>query len=195
METIIAQLRECYGRVVYSYKAHEKCCDIFLCRLNRLKVSQIIISVLTTGTLLGSLLEHGKISVAVAAALSTTLLAINAYMKNYDLGSLAQKHSDTASSLWDVRECYLSLLTDASEPSITLTEIGKRRDKLQDRLATLYKGAPRTTTKSYSNAQRALQVDEDLTFSDEEIDKFLPVPLRKSAKVLSAPDAMTRKDN
>jgi|SRR5665213_1725934 len=179
MEILISQLRECYGRVVYAHKAHEKCCDIFLCRLNRLKVWQIVLSAATTGTLLGALLEHGKIASIVAAGISAVLLAINAYMKNYDLGSLAQKHADTATSLWDIRECYLSLLTDAQANAISEGEVGKRRDKLQARLAAIYKGAPRTIGKAYTSAQKALQVNEDLTFSDEEIDKFLPAPLRK----------------
>ena len=29
------QLRECYGRTVYSHKTHEKCADILLARLAR----------------------------------------------------------------------------------------------------------------------------------------------------------------
>jgi hypothetical protein len=32
------QLRECFGRVVYSHKAHEKCADILLSRLDRIKL-------------------------------------------------------------------------------------------------------------------------------------------------------------
>lgn len=182
MEILISQLRECYGRVVYAHKAHEKCSDIFLCRLDRMKMLQIVLSALTTGTLLGSLLEHGKVAAIVAAAFSTLLLGINAYMKNYDLGSLAQKHADTATSLWDIRECYLSLLTDAHATGIAQGEVAKRRDKLQANLAAIYKGAPRTIGKAYTAAQQALQVNEELTFSDEEIDKFLPVPLRKRSK-------------
>ncbi|WP_415059292.1 hypothetical protein, partial [Haliea salexigens] len=31
------QLRECYGRVVYSHKTHEKCSDILLSRLSTIK--------------------------------------------------------------------------------------------------------------------------------------------------------------
>jgi hypothetical protein len=38
------QLRECYGRVVYSHKTHEKCADILLERQGRIKFWQIVIS-------------------------------------------------------------------------------------------------------------------------------------------------------
>jgi len=37
------QLRECYGRVVYSHKTHEKCADILLERLSAIKLWQIIL--------------------------------------------------------------------------------------------------------------------------------------------------------
>ncbi len=46
-------------------------------------------------------------------------------------------------------------------------------------LSKTYKGSPRTYSKAYSVAQKALQINEELTFSDEEIDNFLPTPLRK----------------
>lgn len=138
MDILIAQLRECYGRVVYTCKAHEKCSDIFLCRLNRLKFWQIVLSAVTTGTLLGSLFEHGKIATVAAAVISAVLLAINTYMKSYDLGSLAQKHADAANSLWDIRERYLSLLTDAHASVLTPNDVMSRRDKLQSQLARIF---------------------------------------------------------
>ena len=189
MGIIISQLRECYGRVVYAHKAHEKCSDIFLCRLGRLKMWQIILSAVTTGTLLGSVFEHGKVTAVIGAALSAALFGINAYTKNYDLGSLAQKHADTATSLWDIRECYLSLLTDAHAGIVGEAEIAKRRDKLQARLAAIYKGAPRTIGKAYTAAQKALKVNEELTFSDQEIDSFLPGPLRRGGTMQRQPDS------
>ena len=43
------QLRECYGRVVYSHKTHEKCADILLERQGRIKFWQIVISAAVTG--------------------------------------------------------------------------------------------------------------------------------------------------
>ncbi|WP_415752724.1 hypothetical protein [Salmonella enterica] len=40
-------------------------------------------------------------------------------------------------------------------------------------------GAPSTNYKAYSMAQKALKELEDMTFSDEEIDKFLPTELKR----------------
>jgi len=182
IDPLTFQLRECFGRVAYSHKTHEKCSDIYHDRLTNLKLVQIALSVLTTGTLIRVLFEQGKVAAILAAILSAILLVINAYTKNYDLGSLSQKHADTAAKLWEIRESYLSLLTDVESKTITVEEAMKCRDKLQDKLAAIYKGAPRTLGKAYGRAQQALQKKEDLTFSVEEIDKFLPPPLRKGAK-------------
>jgi hypothetical protein len=51
---------------------------------------------------------------------------------------------------------------------------------LQNKLTKTYKGSPRTFSKAYKDAQKALKVNEELTFTDKEIDAFLPFPLRKT---------------
>jgi hypothetical protein len=56
------------------------------------------------------------------------------------------------------------------------------RDDLQKRLAAILKSAPQTNAKAYARAQLALKCNEDYTFSDSEIDKFVPVSLRKESK-------------
>src|SRR6266404_936397 len=105
-------LRECYGRVVYSHKTHEKCCDLLLAKWSRIKVWQIILSAGTTAGFLSVVFGSGTAGAMIGAAVSTTLLSLNAYTKNYDLGELAQKHKQAANDLWIIRESYLSLLVD-----------------------------------------------------------------------------------
>ena len=61
-----SQLRECFGRVAYSHKTHEKCADIALRRLSLIKVFQIVLSAVTTGGLLAVL--FGPIDKTRAAA-------------------------------------------------------------------------------------------------------------------------------
>ncbi len=180
-QALESQIRECYGRAVYSHVVHEKCADIYLKRLTRIKTWQIILSAITTGTLLISLLGEGKLGTIIGAIFSTILLALNTYTQDYDLGELAQKHSETASKLWEIRESYLSLLTDMTVNSLTLEQAQAKRDTLQKALASVYQNAPRTNEKAYTKAQKALKVDEQMTFSDEEINKFLPNNLRSKS--------------
>ncbi len=153
---------------------------MLLDRLSRWKFIQIALSVIITGTLIISLFGDNWITKAISALLSAVLLFLNTYFKNYDLGQLAQKHKDAADKLWNVRESYFSLLADMDAVSFVPETIIKRRDELQNTLAAIYSAAPRTTGPAYAKAQTALQKHEDLTFSDEEIDAFLPKELKRS---------------
>ncbi|CAO3958969.1 SLATT domain-containing protein [Achromobacter mucicolens] len=174
------QLRECYGRVVYSHKTHEKCADILLSRHNCIKFWQIALSAIVTGGIASTLYEDWKVvTTVVTTVLSTILLALNAYTKDYDLGEIAQKHRQAGSDLWIIREKYLSLLTDIRTGGMSSEAIRLRRDELLNELHTVYAGAPSTNFEAYTKAQEALQKLEDMTFSNEEIDAFLPKELKR----------------
>ncbi|MGE4169857.1 MAG: SLATT domain-containing protein [Candidatus Margulisiibacteriota bacterium] len=179
MQVLEGQLRECYGRVVYSHKTHEKCADILLARSASIKLWQIILSSITAAGFVAAIFGEGRVAGLIGIVISTILLTLNAYTKDYDLGELAQKHKQTANELWLVREKYLSLLTDLKMESKSLEEIIEKRDVLVQQLHTAYTGAPSTTFKAYKKAQQALKKYEDLTFSDAEIDAFLPSDLKR----------------
>ena len=124
------QLRECFGRIVYSHKTHEKCADILLKRLSTVKLWQIILSALTTGGFIAAVFGAGDIGALVGIVISTVLLVLNAYTKNYDLGELAQKHRQAGADLWIIREKYLSLITDLRMGEKPLESLQTERDVL-----------------------------------------------------------------
>lgn len=174
------QLRECFGRVVYTHKTHEKAADILLRRLSGVKLWQIILSALTTGGFIAAIFGAGNVGALIGVIVSTTLLVLNAYTKDYDLGELSQKHRQAGADLWIIREKYLSLITDLRMGERPIEELQKGRDKLLEDLHAVYSGAPSTTYQAYKKAQEALKHLEDMTFSDAEIDAFLPKALKKS---------------
>ena len=179
-DLIEGQVRECYGRVVYSHKTHEKCADILLKRLGNIKLSQIVLSSITTAGFIAVIFGAGPVGAAIGVLVSTTLLVLNAYTKDYDLGELAQKHRQAAADLWLIREKYLALVTDLRVGEESLEKITNRRDALLEDLHGVYSEAPSTTYQAYKKAQEALQQYEEMTFSDAEIDALLPRELRKS---------------
>jgi len=174
------QIRECFGRVVYTHKTHEKMAEGCARAFRRYKWWQIGISALTASTAVSTILRDSLYLKLGTAGLSVLTIWMAGYLKNFDPGGSAQKHRDAASSLWVVRESYLSLLTDLRMKSIGEEEAIKRREALQTKLAGIYKGAPQTNAKAYAAAQVALKENEEYTFSDAEIDNFLPDSLRKS---------------
>ena len=178
---IEGHVRECYGRVVYSHKTHEKCADILLDRLGKIKLWQIILSSITTAGFIATILGSGPVGAVIGVVVSTALLVLNAYTKDHDLGELAQKHRQAAADLWLIREQYLSFITDLRVGKESLEKITTRRDALLEDLHGVYSGAPSTTYQAYKKAQEALKQYEEMTFSDTEIDALLPSELRKSA--------------
>ncbi|MBU2851201.1 SLATT domain-containing protein [Acidithiobacillus ferrivorans] len=173
------QLRECYGRVVYSHKTHEKCADILLAHLSTIKLWQILLSAFITGSFITTFFGSGNVGAAVGVVLSTSLLVLNTYTKNYDLGELAQKHKQAANDIWLIREQYLNLLVDLAMGQKPLEALQEERDKLLASLHNVYAGSPSTTYAAYKKAQEALKRNEDMTFSDQEIDAFLPRELKR----------------
>ena len=94
--------------------------------------------------------------------------------------ALAEKHKQAALDILEIREKLLSLLVDIRIGNKDVSEYQLERDRLNEQLVTTYRGAPKTINKAYKIASRALQKNEEFTFSDEEIDKFLPESLKKS---------------
>lgn len=153
-----SQLRDCYGRVAYSHKTHEKMAERDASRLRRSKWATIILSALTTGGAVGVFFDKTSLVASIATALlATASLIFNSYMKDLDPGASAQRHREIASKLWNVREAYLSLLTDIRDRAVTLEALRKRRDQVQGELRKIYTSAPHTDAKAYGEAQDALK--------------------------------------
>ncbi len=107
-----AQLRENYGKIVYSHKTQEKCADLLEKRNKTIKNIQIILSGLITTGLLVRVFKGEEWALIVSTILSAVLFALTSYLKEYNLGEIVQKHSTAAMELLEIREKYLSLLTD-----------------------------------------------------------------------------------
>lgn len=181
-QVLEGQLRECFGRVVYSHKTHEKCADILLKREAKIKLGQIALSVITTGGLVSVLLGTGTVGTSLTSLFSALLLGLNLYTRNHNLSELVYKHKQAANGIWLIREKYQSLITDLVIGGKSLEVLLRERDVLMADLHSVYSSAPRTTSCAYTKAQKALKYNEDMTFSDAEIDAFLPKELKRSQR-------------
>ena len=56
------------------------------------------------------------------------------------------------------------------------------RDSLLNETYSIYKKSPKTNSRSYSKAQKALKDNEEQFFSNEELNQMLPSHLRTSSK-------------
>jgi hypothetical protein len=174
-----SQIRELYGRVAYTHKTHEKMAERKAALQHSIKLIQIVLSAISATGAVSVLVTDAAWAKVVTVLFATATLVVSAYVKDLDPGALAQKHRQIAADLWNIREAYLSLLTDLRDEAQSLEDLKGRRDDMQNRLHALYKSAPHTDGAAYMKAQYALQKNEDLTFSEKEIDAFLPKPLKR----------------
>ena len=175
---LMIQIKETYGRVVYTYTAHWKMVDALAEKNRRIKHAQIWLSAISTGGFIGSIITNETALTCIGGIFSTVLLALNLYFKDFNLNADITKHSAAANALWSIREAYVSLLTDF--PNMTNDEICARRDELQAMTADVYKTVPKTDSKSYTAAQNALKKEEEQFFGENELDMMLPPHLRSN---------------
>lgn len=172
-----SQLREAYGKVLYTQTCHDKIFHRYVYYDSIIRVLQIILSACTTCGLITVLITNNSIITIIGTIISVILLILNSLAKNFKFIEAAQEHKEASDLLWKIREEYVSILTDfdyLDENSIML-----KRDDLQERTSTVYRKYPRTDEKSYKDTQKALKIDGEQTFTDNEIDCLLPVSLRR----------------
>ncbi len=172
-----SQLREAFGKVVYTQTCHNKMAERFTMRDNNIKIAQIVLSAMTTGSFITTIICDDTVVKIVGAIISFLLLIFNSYTKSFNLIEKAESHKNTANLLWKIREEYVSVLTDFE--MLDVDKIISIRDDLQNRTYEIYNNSPRTDKKSYLQAQKSLKTEEEQTFSEKEIDVILPNSIRR----------------
>lgn len=178
---LLAQVRESFGRVVYSHKTHEKQADICFTKYRWQQGVLIALTAISSGTFLVAVV--GLLSNEVLTSLVTSSIALlvswmSLGSKTFKFDEESEAHRGIAARLWDVRECYISLIADLMSGTVSDAEGRKCRDTLQQAARAAYANAPRTSTRAFERASEGLQHNEEMTFTSHEIDLFLPEALR-----------------
>ena len=178
---LLAQVRESFGRVVYSHKTHEKQADLCFTKHRWQQAALVGLTAISSGTFLAAVVgvvASPKVASLVTSFIALLVTAISLATKTFKFAEEADAHRTTAARLWDVRESYLSLIADLMAG--TISEVGAlaRRDELQETARSAYFEAPRTTAKAFAKASDGLKNNEEMTFTSREIDLFLPEALR-----------------
>ena len=175
-----SQLREAYGKIVYTYTCHNKKATRLLKLNDNIKVWQIVLSALSTGGFITTIIFNDTLVKIIGAVISFLLVIVNSYTKNFNLVGEANEHIKTANLLWKIREEYISLLIDFE--ILSVEEIMVKRDELQNRTFEAYSSSLSTDKKSYKEAQKSLKTEEEQTFSEKEIDVMLPSSIRRETR-------------
>jgi hypothetical protein len=156
-----------------THKTHEKAREIESSKVTLVKWTNIVLTTLTSTALVTTIFTSQRALLFVGSVLATLTLAFVIFQLSFDPAKESERHRGTANELWYVREQYINLLADIKSDPGSI-DIPRRRDELVDELKRIYAVAPGTSSASYRKAQTALKISGDMTFSNEEIDRFLP---------------------
>lgn len=173
---IKTQIEEEFGKIVYSYTTHQYCANYYLKLDKKLKIAEIILSSIITCGIVSNLISYQFICTIITSIISLALLIIASLSKAGDYQLKSVKHSQTALDLWEIREKYISLLTEFD--SLSEKNQMMRRDNLLSETKTIYSYEERTNDKAYKRAQNALKNEEYQYFSKKELNVLLPIQLR-----------------
>ena len=180
MEYIEAQLRQILASVVWTHKIQEKQADNYLNRYNLFETIRIIILAVTTSGIVSCIFVDEVWIKIVTAILSAISLFISTYLKSYDFKGLHQRHKGTAIQLLELRENIISAICDLRANNINKEDLIKKRNEIQCEYLSICKNSLDAKNSAIKKASKALKVRQDNTYSDEEIDSYLPVALRKN---------------
>ena len=178
-KTLEGTVRDSYRGVVWSHKFQEKQADIYAEKYKKMETLNIAAASLTSVGIVAMIFTDPLWLKLISALISFATVYITAYFKSFDLQKLTSSHKSTANKLIAIRDQYKILIMKIKLEADTVENLIQRYEDLVKKTNEIFLEAPRTSDNAVERARVALKVKKDNTFSDEEIDLFLPESLRR----------------
>lgn len=175
-------VRDSYASVVWSHKIQEKQADIYAEKFKKMETVNIGAASLTSVGIVALIFTDSLWLKLVSALISFATVYITAYFKSFDLQKFITSHKAAANKLIAVRDQYKVLLTEIKLKVDSVENLLARYKELVEKTDAIYLEAPTTTDEAVGKASKALKIKKDNTFTDTEIDSFLPLSLRRENK-------------
>lgn len=182
-------IRQFFANTVFTHKVQEVAAEVQERKSNWIKIINIIIVSFILILLSFQVFYQNKIFISfIGAGLAIGEVIFLIVQLTFNFDKRMDLHKKTAIKYMALRDSYLSLITDIMNGSIDSDNIINKREKLKEEYKSICESAPQTNRKEYYEAQKRLNnkiknEGEDFTWSDEEIDHFLPEALRLAKKV------------
>ena len=176
-ETIESVVRQLYASAVWTHKIQEKEADIKRRKYDFISLIELVLLAISTSGIIRTCFTIEKVSIIVTAICSFLSLLLSLYLKLINPLSISNSHKMAANKLIAIRDDLLILLADVHR-EYDLNSIDKRLHCISDKLHSIYNEIPSTSKKAVANARDALRKNE-YTYTDEEIDMYLPKVLRR----------------
>ena len=176
-QDILDAVRQNYASVVWTHKIQEKQADIYAKRYRILETINILVAAATSCGIITTIFIDGIVAKIITTILSFGTLAITAYFKSFDVKSMEQQHRQAANKFIGIRNRLLHVIAELHTGEET-DKISKEYNSIVKELNEIYVSAPSTTDAAVRMAEQALKTKDEYTYTQEEIDHFLPPALR-----------------
>ena len=177
-QVLLDVVRQEYASVVWTHKIQEKQADIYFKRYNLLESVNIIFASLTSCGIVSTIFGGELCAKIITMFLSFVTLAITAYYKSFNLKSIGYGNKVSANEFLVIRNRLLRIIADIHIHRKSCEEIEEDFSRVMETLDNLYVHAGQTTDDAVKMAMKGLKEREEYTYSNEEIDRFLPPQLR-----------------
>ncbi len=185
MNTInLSIVRQTFANTVFTQKVQEVACEFQEKNSTVVKIINLFLVLIVLTMLVVQAYNPSNLSYSYLGAGITIIEIIFLITQlNFNFEQKAILHKNSALKFMGLRDEYRSLIADIMNNSYSIKEIIIKRDHLQNKYQTICSFSPQTGRKEYQEAQKRLNKrgvveGEDFTWSDEEIDRFLPKTLR-----------------
>ena len=179
METSV---RRSYASVVWSHKIQEKQCDIYTKQYRFLETLNIISASITSVGIVSLIFTNQFWIKIISAILSFVTIFVSAYFKSFDLHQMTLSNKTTANKLLCIRDQLYLIILKIHMECDSANDLLIQYEKTLKELDEIYQSAPNTTDRAVKLAREALNVSKDNTFTEDEINAFLPDELRMEGK-------------
>lgn len=141
---------------------------------------RIILSAITTSGICAVVFINEYWLKILTAIISMVSLFINSYFKVYDLKAIQKHHKKSAIELLELRENLIAILCDIKLEKYNEETLINKRDEVLKKQMDIYKECLDASSEAVTRASENLKGRGDNTYTDEEIDSFLPILARKN---------------
>lgn len=180
----LSVIRQSFANTVFTHKVQEVAAERQRKNVFKIKITNIIfVSIVLVLLFLQAsnpkniLFSYSAVGVTIAEVLFLLV------QLSFSFEQQAILHKSTALKYMDLRDCYRILIADIMNHDISPETLITRRNLLQKEYQIISDLAPQTKKYDYEEAQKRLNKKgivegEEFTWSDVEIDRFLPETLR-----------------
>ena len=181
-QKLLDLVRQNFASVVWTHKIQEKQSDIYEEKYKKIECANVFAAALTSCGVFSTFYQDFWLIKVFTILLSFTTVFIASYMKSFDFKTLGKENKEYANRFLAIRNKLLSIIAEIHLMKKPVEEIQEQFENIMNELNECYVNAPTTTDKAVARASEALKVNKDYTFTDEEIDRFLPNSLRGKIK-------------